>query len=38
MKWTANDILQKRAALSRWNPSYKEEFERYMEAELNTKL
>lgn len=30
MEWSANDILQKRAPLSRWNPEYKEEFEAFI--------
>lgn len=30
MEWSAGDIQNKRPALSRWNPEYKQEFEAFI--------
>ncbi|GFZ51208.1 hypothetical protein JCM24511_08966 [Saitozyma sp. JCM 24511] len=31
--WTANDIIEKRPALSRWHPDYADKFKAYLKAE-----
>ena len=30
--WAAGDLVENRAALSRWHPDYKETFEEFMKA------
>ena len=30
MRWTADDIIKNRPALSRWHPDFKDEFEAFM--------
>jgi short-subunit dehydrogenase len=32
MRWAADDIIQNRSALSRWDPRYTEAFEAYMKG------
>lgn len=34
IEWNVNDILQKRPALSRWNPEYKDAFAKFVETNL----
>ncbi|GAA5923954.1 hypothetical protein JCM3775_005557 [Rhodotorula graminis] len=33
-EWTAGDVLERRTALSRWDPAYKDEFERFVEQRV----
>lgn len=34
LAWSADDVLKKRPALSRWNPAYKDEYERFIEDKV----
>jgi hypothetical protein len=33
IRWSAEDVIENRPALSRWHPDYKEAFDRFMRGE-----